>query len=66
MSAQKMIPSEEDHELRSSYQTRENLAQLGNEVNSTSRHETRSIILSALAGAAFALVTSWVAFRVFS
>lgn len=47
-------------------QMRENLAQLSAEVNETSRHEARSIILSALAGTAFALVASWIAFTVFS
>jgi hypothetical protein len=47
-------------------QMRENLAQLGNEVRSGPQHEARSILLSAAAGAVFALSVSWVAFKIFS
>jgi hypothetical protein len=43
---------------------RKDLEQLGNEVRSTPRHETRNIIVSAASGAVFALAVSWVAFKV--
>lgn len=47
-------------------QMRETLAQLGSEVREGTQHEARNIFLSAAAGAVFALVVSWAAFKFFS
>ncbi|CAM3883000.1 hypothetical protein CCOS865_02965 [Pseudomonas reidholzensis] len=45
-------------------QMREDLTRLGNEVRNGPQHETRSMLLSAAAGAVFALTVSWLAFKV--
>lgn len=45
-------------------QMRKDLEQLGDEVRTPPRHETRNILVSAASGAVFALAVSWVAFRV--
>jgi len=43
---------------------REDLEQLGNEVRNMSAHEPRNVLVSAASGAVFALVFSWLAFKV--
>lgn len=44
-------------------QMRDDLEQLGNEVRNGPSHETRNMLVSASAGAAFALAVFWVAFK---
>ncbi|MDF7795911.1 hypothetical protein [Pseudomonas syringae] len=43
---------------------REDLEQLGNEVRNMPAHEPRNVLVSAASGAVFALVFSWLAFKV--
>lgn len=44
-------------------QMREDLQQLGDEVRNGPQHETRSMLLSAGAGAIFAMAVFWAAFK---